>query len=501
MSQSSSLGQRIAAGATWMVLQRMAMRIIGLASTIVLARLLVPADFGLVALAASVMTVLDLVLDFGFDLALIQDQRSERRRYDAAWTLSVVRGVLLMLLLAALAYPMAQLYDDPRLVEVMLWLAAACFVAGLQNIGIVDFRRELQFDQEFRLLVISKMVSFVVTLSIAWFWRDYHALVAGILMGKITALVLSYTMHPYRPRVSFAGTLEFVSFSKWLFLNNVVSAVRIRLDSFVIGKVSSASSLGVYTVAFEISSLTTTELIWPIARVLFPGFAKMTSDRGRLARNFIESVAVLVFLGAPVSVGIAVTANQIVGIFLGDQWLAAVPLIQVLTLYGLFNLPLSNCSALYLALGRPDLIFWRNLPGVIALVPLLIAGVVMYGPVGAAWALAASAAITLSISLWMLKRDLGIGLWPMFLGCWRPLVAAGVMAAVVLAIEARWTVPHDVIHLLPQLLVLASSGAVVYAATVLVLWLLSGRPQGAETRAIEIMHSVLGLMRRRPTLA
>lgn len=112
----TGLRHKIATGATWMILQRLAVRFIGLISTIILARLLLPEDFGLIALAMTLLAVLETLLELGFDLALIQRQTSDRSQYDTAWTLSIARGVLTALLFVAAAYPLAALYDDPRLI-------------------------------------------------------------------------------------------------------------------------------------------------------------------------------------------------------------------------------------------------------------------------------------------------------------------------------------------------------------------------------------------------
>src|ERR1700761_3475698 len=111
----TNLGHRIATGATWMVLQRIAVRGIGLVSTMILARLLIPADFGIVALATSLSALLDSLFEFGFDLALIHRQSEERAHYDSAWTLSVIRGLATAVILLIIAAPMGKLYDDPRL--------------------------------------------------------------------------------------------------------------------------------------------------------------------------------------------------------------------------------------------------------------------------------------------------------------------------------------------------------------------------------------------------
>ncbi len=489
------LGHKIAAGATWVILQRLAVRFIGLISTIILARLLVPEDFGLVALATTMLAVLETLLELGFDLALIQKQSADRSQYDTAWTLSIARGLLTAILFVAAAHPLAEFYNDPRLATVVLWLAAIALTSGFQNIGIVEFRMELQFDREFRMLVVSKCAAFVVTLALAWYWRDYRALVAGIITGKAVALILSYTMHPYRPRLSLKGATPFLHFSKWLLVNNLIVLIRQRMDTFVVGKMSSATALGHYTVAYEISNLATTELIWPISRALFPGFAKMQGDPARLADGFVASLGIMFFLGAPLAVGVGLVAEHIVRIFLGVQWMPAVPLIQVLSLYGFLNLPVANGQAIYLAIGRPDLITWRGLPSVLVLPPALIGGVYVMGTVGVAWGLVLSAAVALIVHFWMIKRQLHVTAAEIIGVLWRPSLALCTMAAVVLGIDRAWADQQTLALDLMQTLVLAGAGAATYFGTVTLLWAIAGRPGGTEKRIVDMLGAWLAARR------
>ncbi len=490
----------MATGAAWMIFQRVAVRAIGLISTIILARLLVPEDFGIIALATGIFSALDALLEFGFDLALIQDQRDGRARYDTAWTLSVLRGLFAALILLAAAYPTALLYDDQRLIMVMVWLAVVAVVNGLQNIGAVEFRKELQFDREFSLLVWSKVAGFVVTVTLAWIWRDYSALIAGIVVSKAMATVMSYVMHPYRPSWSLAGARGFLHFSKWLALNNTVTVIRTRLDTFIVGKIAGTEALGFYTIGYEISNLTTTELIWPIQRVLFPSFAKIAGDAQRLARSFIDSLAAMAFLAVPVGVGIALTAPHIVSIFLGARWLSIVPLIQVLTLYGLINLASANTGALYLALGRPDLIVWRNLPSIMVLIPGLIIGTRVMGNEGAAWALVASAVVNFISNFWLIRRELGVGMTETLASIARPLCASAIMYGAILLWERAWPTAPDVPHLIPQLAAISCVGAVVYGITILLLWLIAGRPAGAEQKVVLTLKGFLAARTLKLTL-
>lgn len=495
-----SLTRRIATGATWMILQRLAVRGIGLVSTMILARLLIPADFGIVALATSLSALLDALFEFGFDLALIHrqtqlDQEGARRHYDSAWTLSVLRGLATAVILLTIAAPMGRLYDDARLVPVMMWLAVAALATGFQNVGIVEFRRELQFDYEFRLLVRAKIVAFLVTISLAWTLRDYRALVAGIIAGKLTSLVLSYAMHPFRPRFSLASSREFLHFSKWLCLDNIAVAIKSRSDTFFVGKLAGADSLGFYALAYEISNLTSTELVAPISRVLFPGFAKIAGDRRRLAWGFVESLSIIIFIAAPMAAGIAMVSDYVVAIFLGARWAPVIPLIQVLTLYGLLSLTSANGAALYLSLGRPDLIVKRNLPGIAVLLPSLAFGTWKFGAAGAAWALVLSAIVTCFVNFGLLHRQLQVSLGALFAGVWRPVVAAAGMAGVLSAVKAHWPMQVGLALIIPQVAAIAVLGAVVYAAAVLALWKLAGSPAGAETRALGLLRDFNGRLR------
>jgi O-antigen/teichoic acid export membrane protein len=340
-------------------------------------------------------------------------------------------------------------------------------------------------------LVCSKIASFLVTVSLAWVWRDYRALVAGIVIGKAVTLVLSYTMHPYRPRLSLACGLDFLHFSKWLCLDNVISVLKNRSDTFVVGKFATSAGLGFYTLAYEISNLTATELIWPISRVLFPGFAKMAHDRPRLARGFVESLSIIIFLAAPMAAGIAVTARYVVAIFLGPNWEPVIPLIQILTLYGLFNLTSANSSALYLALGRPKLVVTRNLPTLAVMFPCLVAGVIKFGPAGAAWALVAAAVTAFAVNFTLLRREMEIGIATFLGAIWRPMIGALVMAAAVLVAENLMPMAADLALIIPQLILLVALGVLTYALAVMLLWHLSGRPSGAERRVLEMLDQLL----------
>jgi O-antigen/teichoic acid export membrane protein len=160
----------MARGAAWMVLMRLVIRAAGLVNMVILARLLVPEDFGLIAMAMLVVGAIDIVSEFNFDVVLIKKQAASRADYDTAWTLSIIRGAVVCLLLIAVADPAAELFDEPRLAAVAAVLALSPLLLGLQNIGVVDFRKRLDFRRDFLLMAGAKVVAVVVTVGLALIW-------------------------------------------------------------------------------------------------------------------------------------------------------------------------------------------------------------------------------------------------------------------------------------------------------------------------------------------
>ena len=153
-----------------------------------LARLLVPADFGLVAMATALSGALAAMSEFGFAVALIQNQTADRRYYDTAWTLGLIRGLLVAGALAACADPLATMFADQRLEPILHVLAVGLVITSFENIAVVDFRKDLQFHREFYYRALAKIASFAFTVSLAVLLRNYWALVSGIVVGQLAGV-------------------------------------------------------------------------------------------------------------------------------------------------------------------------------------------------------------------------------------------------------------------------------------------------------------------------
>lgn len=464
-----------------MVLFKLIDRSVGLVSTIILARVLVPADFGLVALAVAIIGAVELLGAFSFDLALIHRADSDRTYSDTAWTLNILFGLFCAGLLLLLALPAASFYAEPRLAPVIALLAVGLAIQGCENIGIVAFRKELTFHKDFGFMLAKRLIGFAVTVGLALTLRNYWALVIGITTGRLVGVGLSYLLHPYRPAFTLKASRELLHFSRWLILNNFTMFLNGKAADFVIGKLAGAHTLGVFSVAYEISNMPTTELVAPINRAAFPGYAKMKSDLGYLREGYLKVVGMIGLFAIPAAAGIVGVADLLVPVLLGPKWLEAVPLIQVLALYGGSQSLQSNGGTLILAIGRPHLLAVLTGLHLTTLIALLALAVPANGALGAAWAVLGASLVTGPVSWYVVMKLVELRFKLLAAVFIRPLVGALAMLAAVSQVKASLHV-----GVLPELAICVVVGALGYALVVASLWLIVGRPAGAESAALQL---------------
>jgi lipopolysaccharide exporter len=490
----TDIDRKIAAGAAWMVLFKLIDRGIGLVSTVVLARLLLPADFGLVAMAMTLIGALQLLVSFSFDIALIQNPDAGRDEFDTAWTFSVMFATGCGIVLAMLAPWASAFYNEPRLAAVIYSLAFGFVLQGFANIGPVSFRREMRFDREFKFLLGKRMAT-CVTIPLAFYLHNYWALVIGQLTGTVLSVWLSYSVSDYRPRFSLRAKVDLFHKSKWLMVNNLFQFLNNRAGQFILGRYAGAQALGVYSIASEISTLPTTELVAPINRAAFPGYARAAGKLETLRASFLNVVASIALFALPAGVGILVVADLLVPAALGWKWQAAVPIIQILAIYGVIEAVQNNIGYVYLALGRTTLITFTAGLQFTLLVSLLIPGILWHGVLGAAGAFLATITLMVPVNQCLIARCLGLSALQFVRHVMRPLAASLAMGAVVVLLKHALAPRPVTLDYVLALLLCVAAGAITYAAALYALWRWAGRPGGPEAftfAKLEAMMRKLG---------
>jgi lipopolysaccharide exporter len=474
----SGLQRQMAQGAVWMVLFKLVERSLGLVSTLILARLLVPADFGIVAMAMSFVFMAELLTAFGFDVALIQNQSATEAHYNTAWTGNLMLGALITALMLAGAVPIANFYQRPELTWVVTALAFGPLLSGAENIGVVAFRKELDFRREFRFQISRKLIAFCVVVPLAFVLRNYWALVIGTLVSKLSSTVISYLMHPFRPRLTLSQFRPMLHFSRWLLMNNVVSFLKERSSDFFIGRLHGPRALGVYNIGYEFAHLPSTELSAPINRALLPGFAKMTRPE-EIRAAYANAVGLLALLTLPAAAGIFAVAPFLVPVILGPKWIEAVPLMQVLAFNGALLLFHSSMCTVLVGRGHPASVTLANAVYVALLVLALwlAAGL---GVRGAAYAVLGTSLLSTPVYLYQMRRCLGVGPTVFMVAIARPLIAAALMAATLHVLLPAAEPGQSVGEALFWLAIGVGAGFLSYVFLALALWTLARRPAGPE---------------------
>ncbi len=281
--------QSIARGSVWTIATRWCMRGIGLVNTVVLARLLSPGDFGIVAMAIVAWGLLQVFSDTGQTLAIIRHPDPTREHFDTAWTMSVITGLVVALVLVAAAPIAAQYFHEPRLVSVVRFIALAPLIEGFANVAAVaGFRRSLQFHKDFGVSVISKFSTVAVAVLLALVWRNYWVLAIGIVCGRVATVIASYCMDSYRPRFRLTKWGELWSYSMWIQIAAIGQFVSEQTDQVIVGHRVGAVGMGAYNVAADLAAAPTEELVVPMARATFPVYATLVKEPARLAQSLLK---------------------------------------------------------------------------------------------------------------------------------------------------------------------------------------------------------------------
>lgn len=492
LARPGSILQRTAHGAAWVIGWRMATRLLGVLNTLVLVRLLAPADFGLVALGYGFVGGLDALCTVGVEEAIIRDDRPDRDLYDTSFTINLLRSLGMAAVLAAASGTIAGLLGDRRLEAIVIVFAAVTALTGLTNIGVIDFRRYIAFDREFLLQIAPRVLSIAVAIIAAVTWRSYWALVAGIASASLSGVVFSYWMHPYRPRLTLRAWRRLFGFSLWMCVLGLIRTLRSQAPNLIVGGMAGPASVGILTVGNELASLPITELVAPLSRASFSGFAAARQSDENRANSFLRILGAMALFTLPAGVGISLVAFPLVKLAFGPSWMQAVPLVEVLGVAGTMMLFGSVSSTLFAAHAwmRP----MAKISGAttIACVLLLLALVPRFGVLGAAVAIAITDAFNQAIYLMATLRRLSLRVAELFARVWRGLIATAVMGLALVWLGLGWTrVPGGELVLAGHLLCAVAVGAGVYFAVLLGAWLASGRPDGAEADVLALARRML----------
>jgi len=475
-----NINNKIVKGAAWMLFLRLSVKSIGFVSTLVLARLLIPEDFGIVALAMSIFALIELIQGFSFGVALIQNQQATNKHFDTAWTLQLLFGLVAGLLILSVSAPVSTYYDEPKLFWVLNFMSLLFVIDGFKNIGIIFFQKDMEFHKEFKFGIIVKLVGFFVTIPLAFCLRSYWALLLGMLSLSMTTVILSYTMQAYRPTFTLNKSKELFGFSSWLLLNNILFYIGNNAQNFLLAKHMGLGSLGIFNISNEISTLTTAEIVAPINKAAYPAYSKVAKALEKLRETYLNVLSGIALIAIPSAVGISAVAPVLIPVMLGDKWLEAIAIVQLIALASAIQAINTNSSYVYLAIARQKINTLLIIIRLSILLSLMVHYVTSEGIYGVAKAILITQIIMMPMSQFILKFHINLSLLGVLNVLYRPIISSAMMYAILYGLVESHHYVNASLDAIVYLIYLVLVGLVTYIASTGVLWLLAGRPACLE---------------------
>lgn len=497
MSGKSAVSHRTATASGAFVVARIGAKALDFVSLTVLARLLTPDDFGLIAIAMVFIQVVEAIFEVPVGAILIRARPLTRALLDTGFTISTIRGLVVFGVLASAALGIARFYSDPRLLWLVLALACAPLARSIASIRIVLYGRRLEARPEFWLEVGSKAASLVASITVAATTGSYWAIAVATLTAPIVSTAGSYFFAPYIPRFRLDEWRSFSGFIGWMTLNQFFSAMLWQFDKLFLGRFVTDRTLGRFYMAGNISTLPFQVIGAPILRPFSAALA-LSHARNTLTGAYQKATRGVCLIMAPIIIALSLLAHPIVILLLGDKWESASPWLAFLAVASLPALPMQTLPSLCVALNKAGSIAARSGIEFVLYLPMVAVGYFWLGIPGVIGAKFLSLVVSAIFSFFLVRSLINLSIREQLANLIEPAVACLVLVIVLMGLTAAIPEPRSRIGLIAYISGIGVFGMMVYGLATIVLWNKTGRRDGVERVAANIL---LGLGRRAKLIA
>lgn len=393
-------------GFTWMGALRASTRLIAFIKIAVFARLLTPSQFGLFGIAALALAFLEIITETGINIFLIQGEGKLEEYLNTAWVVSIVRGLLIGLAMVLAAPIVSSFFGSPESYSLLLLISVVPVVRGFINPAIIKFQKSLEFNKEFLLRFSVYTFDAVIAVIIVFITRSADSLVFGLIAGSIGELILSFAVIKPRPKLAFEfkKVKKIVDRGKWVTGAVFFNYLFREGDDIMVGRLLNTASLGLYRVAYKISTLPITEVADVVIKVTFPVYVRISGDTERLKKAFIKSILGVAAVVIPFGFALFIFTEQIVLIILGKGWLGVVPIVKVLAAFGVFRALTSATNPLFFAVKKQQYVTAVTFAGIVGLALTIVPLIKAYGIVGAGISALIGSIAAVPVSLYFLLK-------------------------------------------------------------------------------------------------
>lgn len=376
-------------GISWITLLRISTRSITFVRLAILGRLLTPTQFGYFGIATLFLSLIEIITETGINVFLVQEKSHIQKYINSAWAVSIIRGIILSIIILSTAGFVASIFNAPDAYPIIALISLVPLIRGFINPAIITYQKELLFNKEFKFRFILFAIDVVVSIIFGLITKSAISFVYGLIASAILEVILSYTLIPLWPKLKFEWEKikYIIRRGWWVTATGIFSYFAENGDTITVGKIAGSASLGIYQIAYKFSTLPISEITNVVNQVVFPVYTKFSDDKERLWKA-LWKVILLSGSGA-IIFGIIITlyAEQIITIVMGPQWTQAIPVVQILTIYGVLRTIFGNFAPLFLAIGKQNYVAQMTFARVITLALLIIPLVMLYGMIGAGYAM------------------------------------------------------------------------------------------------------------------
>lgn len=393
-------------GISWMSIFRIATRAVVLVKLAVVARILTPSQFGVFGIASLVLSLLEVLTETGINTILIQSKEKIDKNINTIWVVSILRGFFIGIILILTSPLIAIFFNNYDVVGVLILISFLPILRGFVNPAVVSLQKELNFRKEFYFRISIFIIDAFFSTLLVILMRSIYGLVVGSIFGVLAELLFSFVLFRMRPKFSIKKDqiYSILRKSKWVTAYSIFNYLGQEADDIFVGKILGSQNLGLYQMAFKISLLPISEISDVVSKVIFPVFSQLSNQRDRLLRAYYKTVLITSFASIFFGSLIIVFSYDIVYLVLGEEWIEAVAVLRVLSLYGILRTISGPTSALFLARSKQNYVAAMTFVRLIVLLITIYPSIKFFGLLGAGISILLSVIIELPLMIFLTYR-------------------------------------------------------------------------------------------------
>lgn len=393
-------------GISWLGAFRLFTRVLSFLRTIIIARILSPSQFGVYGIATLLLSLIEILTETGINVFLIQKKEDIDKYINTAWIVSIIRGFLISAVIIASASFVSDFFRNPEVFPLLMLISVVSFIRGFINPSVVKFQKELNFNKEFYYRSSIFLIETIFSILLVLIMKNPIALIYGLLAGAIFEVIISFKFIKPVPTFNYNGKIfkEIISRGKWVTGAGVFGYLFQNGDNMVVGRVLGTGPLGIYDMAYSISTLPLNEISDIVARVTFPVYVRISDDKKRLRRAYIKTILLTALFALPLLLLFLLFPQQLILLFLGPNWIQAADILRVLAVFAMLSILGSPTGAVFYAVKKQKYLTVISITSFVVMIASIFPLIHQFGLIGAGMAAVLGSLATVPFLIYFLVK-------------------------------------------------------------------------------------------------